>query len=888
MLPLIIVSAIVVLIFLIAGVYALAIWITRRRYTRERFAFVSLSAITSLTFTFGAAVAFDFTPWYVIAALVKVVFGEAVPLPEPRFIDLAFLALFYLVAVGSMLVLHAHWDGLKSVEHHRKEQRSEFTGLLAEGLGEIGRIAKGRPPPEPHVGEHLTQFIDQLEPVSESLAWKDQARDLVRLTSSSYAFDAASGWHDIGGCWVGTNLDTGDPVILYPTQSSVSQAQLTAFLSYADRVAPGEAGAQAELIVATKDDTATAITPPNGRRIRFETESTLLDNLVNFTDYRNEVIRRVELECLPDSELSLKDVYAPSRLLASSVAEPKPDIEEYLMKWVREPGRRQLALLGEYGQGKSTAALMFTYRFFCSGLVGSNRIPLLVELRGTSPRNLTPLALLGAWAAKYRMEPQALMRLLVAGRLLLIFEGFDEMALVGDAEMRLKHFKTLWQFCYPKAKILITGRPNFFLDEEEMKAALGIRKRAGNRPYCEAIRLAPFGADQITAALRAHKRSVRNQIAGFAARNTRFYELISRPSLLQIVSVLWERERLFESVEELTSARVMDVFVRHSYRRQGAKEAESPEFMALTTSERQYFMEGIASYMAANHLPNQISAHQLSELIDHLIEAIPDSVSSESTAISGETTRPLRLRLQGSEHGVEHVKTDVRACGLLVDDPTAPGTFHFGHKSFMEYLLASVLAERIENQRSAKARAVLRVTGAAMADVLGSPESVHFLSELVGARVTKAVMSEASTESADTLVMQRSIARRLLKTISGRNRLNYIVLRQLAFFWVSIRATPPPWGSRNFLPLLGTAIMIMLLSPLWLAELLDPAVYLSKRGSFSARLALWERICRELDIKGEVLHEVVGTNLLPWVKKQPFQIAASRSFAKRRVPSPQT
>src|ERR1051326_3963045 len=106
------------------------------------------------------------------------------------------------------------------------------------------------------------------------------------------------------------------------------------------------------------------------------------------------------------------------------------------------------------------------------------------------------------------------------------------MALVGDVEMRLKHFRTLWQFCYPRAKILITGRPNFFLDEEEMKAALGIDKPVGNRPYCEALRLVPFTPAQIAASLRAYKPAVREQICSLAEKNPRFLELVSRPSLL--------------------------------------------------------------------------------------------------------------------------------------------------------------------------------------------------------------------------------------------------------------------------------------------------------------------------------------------------------------------
>jgi hypothetical protein len=44
------------------------------------------------------------------------------------------------------------------------------------------------------------------------------------------------------------------------------------------------------------------------------------------------------------------------------------------------------------------------------------------------------------------------------------------------------------------------------------------------------------------------------------------------------------------------------------------------------------------------------------------------------------------------------VKTDVRACGLLVDDPAAQGTFRFGHKSFMEFSYASIVAERLNSK----------------------------------------------------------------------------------------------------------------------------------------------------------------------------------------------
>ena len=41
-----------------------------------------------------------------------------------------------------------------------------------------------------------------------------------------------------------------------------------------------------------------------------------------------------------------------------------------------------------------------------------------------------------------------MLKLLIAGRLILIFEGFDEMANVADLEQRIDQFRALWRFSY--------------------------------------------------------------------------------------------------------------------------------------------------------------------------------------------------------------------------------------------------------------------------------------------------------------------------------------------------------------------------------------------------------------------------------------------------------
>ena len=867
----------------------LSVWYRPHRHMREYFALLALCTEVPLTFATIASLIYGFMPWTIHKAIIQALISKNILKPDTRLVDYVLLSICYIIIYYILKKLHLNWRGLKSVVQHQREQRNETIGFIADGLSELRRLLRRDPPLKPYSEPSLKPFIPQLEPVTDSLVWKDQAKELILLSSSSYAFDPNSGWHDREHCWVGRNVNTGDLVFLHPCQGEISDVELKEFLKHAERIIESENRKAEEIIVAAKGNTAKPIDTWKGLPIRYETEASLLDCLVDFKDYFNDIKRRALINRLPDSDLALDKVYVPSHFLLSDGVKQGASIEEYLNNWLNELSQRQLALLGEYGQGKSTAALMWAYHLVCEEAKPFGRIPLLIELRGTSPRNLTPLQLLGAWAAQYNINPRALMRLLIAGRLVLIFEGFDEMALVGDVEMRLKHFRTLWQFAYPQAKILITGRPNLFLDEEEMKASLGISKPIGILPYCEALRLSPFNSEQIKEALRAYKKTVIDQIHALVVKNSRFQELVSRPSLLHIVAVLWERERLYEKVDQLTSAYVMDLFIRHSYRRQGLKETDSPGFMALTTLEREYFMTGIAAYMTTKQLPNQITNTQLNEIIADLIACIPESVSTESPVTSAEATRPLRRRIQDAEHGTEHVKTDVRACGLLVDDPASPGTFRFGHKSFMEYLFAAVVAERIQNVKPEKTRAIFKATNAQIEDVLLLPVAIEFLSELlVGVKEGK------ETEHA---AKELSIANRLFGTIVSESTMQAVYLRPAAFtealtHCLAKRFSTAPGLIVQILPLFVlTIIMTMLTFTLFLFRKgttgyprSDVHISLMSMMIFTTililfylpttvvrrRLGLWNHICKELGIQDKTLHIVIGTSLIPWVRKQPF------------------
>ena len=67
----------------------------------------------------------------------------------------------------------------------------------------------------------------------------------------------------------------------------------------------------------------------------------------------------------------------------------------------------------------------------------------------------------------------------------------------------------------------------------------------------------------------------------------------------------------------------MDLFVRHSYRRQQEKgETAATYQLILTPDERAYFMAVIATYMAAHDLPNQIPSHLLIDAVEQFLEVL--------------------------------------------------------------------------------------------------------------------------------------------------------------------------------------------------------------------------------------------------------------------------
>ena len=727
------INAIVVGVLTLCTLFLLAYIIYlkfRRRYTRDRYAFAALAATCSITLLTIMALT-SVPPWTGVAQVVATILGRPVALvPTSHWSENLLVIVFAMFSVWLIHRVFINWDGPISVRHHRMLRFYESTNFLFEGVQELRRVFHREPPSEVYLPPDNGQRPSALRAPEESFSWRENARELVELRWQYYYFDADDGWHARQNCWIGEDVKTGVPVALMCVHEKPSLEQLRGFIEYVETIADAQM-ADTELLVAVRTNCAVGVQSILDRQIRFETEASLLEDLVDFTDYIADIRKRVEVVPLPDSDLKPRDIYVESQVEEGYDASKSYGLESYLLEWLREPGQRQLAFLGEYGQGKSTGALMFTYNVLTGTYGGVEHVPLLVELRGKSPATLQPIELIGAWASHYRIDPRALLKLLQVGRLCMIFEGFDEMSGVADPEARLAHFRTLWRFCYPQAKILISGRPNFFLDDQELQAALGIAVASGAGPYCQAIHLKPFTVPQIEKSLRWTDASVRQEIVDLAKADEKFQDLVCRPSLLYIIARLWGSPQLASRREDMTSALVMGTFIEHCYRRQTEKHRDFPEFMVLTEAERRFFTDGLAVYMVANTLQNQLTRTQFEEAITSLYTVFPEAVTATAAALPDEPARPLKARLEGRDDALEAVITDVRTCGLLVRDFSRHGALKFPHKSFFEFLFGNYIARELIDIDKEVCRAIQAATSISSEAIIDMPEAMAFAGEVI-------------------------------------------------------------------------------------------------------------------------------------------------------------
>ena len=380
-------------------------------------------------------------------------------------------------------------------------------------------------------------------------------------------------------------------------------------------------------------------------------------------------------------------LYVPQRYTEISgylaTAEPAPvrkDLLERLRDWLAEPDGHLIVVLGAFGHGKTFLLRELARRMHDDGDIA---VPVLVHLRDLEKAhdvNQLVAAQLTAGGER-RIDLPMFRYLLREGRIALLFDGFDELAVRMTYDAAALHLDKILQAVDGRAKVVIASRDHHFLNDADVSQALGDRLAtvAGRR----LVKLADFDDGQIETFLH-------NRLGGSASaarrlellRNVKDLLGLSRnPRMLDFITRIQEDRLLaaHERTGEITAAglyeELLDQWLHYELRRQ-----DRPGGLAPPTEEQFWHAVTLLALRLRGSADEGIEIAALGETADELARlAAPESK---------EELAPPPL----SRDETVHV---IGSGTLLVRD--GEGRFTFEHASVMEWLVARQIANRIRN-----------------------------------------------------------------------------------------------------------------------------------------------------------------------------------------------
>ncbi len=346
---------------------------------------------------------------------------------------------------------------------------------------------------------------------------------------------------------------------------------------------------------------------------------------------------------------------------------PSPALE-IVSEWLRDPEWNQFTLLGDVGTGKSFLSRVIAYqlakRFQRRPL--ENPLPILVDLRSADRQFslegliLTHLAHSGVSGVSF----DAFQFAVTQGHVVLIFDGFDEMAALVTPQVTLRNFHELARSVRGQAKVLLTCRTHYFKSRtEEEEVILGrasayesenarelfwdlIARRGFRMGY-----LQPFERSQIEAYVKQVKGSDGPAAVEKIRRTYNLMELSHRPMLLEMI--VRSLDKLGEG--EINAATLYQVYTDAWIHRDQWRDVLSPE--------------------AKLSLVTAIALNLWAE----------ERTSIHYTELEGCLRSELAGRIQDPREFIE-IDHEIRTASFLTRNDS--GNYGFAHKSYLEFFVA--------------------------------------------------------------------------------------------------------------------------------------------------------------------------------------------------------
>lgn len=376
----------------------------------------------------------------------------------------------------------------------------------------------------------------------------------------------------------------------------------------------------------------------------------------------------------------LDEFYVP---LAASVNEVSVDgksvgtsryenVGEYVDQWLRDPSAEHVSLLGEFGAGKSWFSLQYAvtlarqYRGAQENNTLRPRVPLLVRLRDYARGFKDVGALLTDVVFREHEinipSYKALETLNRLGRLLFIFDGFDEMAARVDRQKMADNFWAMAAVLSPGSKAILTCRTEYFHFAQQARDVLGGKLRGSrmrdttDTSRFQVAELAMFDRDRLEKVLskKANPRQVRAALA-----NENLVDLAKRPVMVDL---------LIEAMPSLDADRadLAQVYYLAVKRKMERDIGHQRTFTSM--AEKMFFMCELSAEML---FTDQMKLH---------FKAFPERIRQY-----------FGSRAQDVEE--DHWHHDLLSQTMLVRDDE--GYYRPAHRSLLEFFVAYKLAAEI-------------------------------------------------------------------------------------------------------------------------------------------------------------------------------------------------
>ncbi|MEM8506091.1 MAG: NACHT domain-containing protein, partial [Cyanobacteria bacterium P01_D01_bin.1] len=409
----------------------------------------------------------------------------------------------------------------------------------------------------------------------------------------------------------------------------------------------------------------------------------LLDEDADFSRYidwlENEIISKgIDQDYIPlGCSKEEIDPKTKVRLGTSYYNEAEGWIEGYVNQWLVDSSKEHLSVLGEFGTGKTWFVMHYAWLTLQKykeakekGLVRP-RLPLVVPLRDYA-KAVSMESLFSEFFFRKHEIPlpgyTAFERLNRMGKLLLIFDGFDEMAARTDLQAMIDNFWEMARVVVPGAKALLTCRTEHFPDAIEGRATLSAERKAstanltGEPPQFEVLELAKFDNEQIEALLWRKVQKIATAV-GRAPKPETVQEVMGNPQLLDLARRPVMVDLILEALPDIEAKKQVDMARVYLYAvtRKMEKDIKS-ERTFTSLADKLYF---------------------LCELSWKMIST--DQMTLNYRAFPDELQQMFAERVK-DERELDHWRYDMMGQTMLIRN--AQGDYSPAHRSLLEFFVA--------------------------------------------------------------------------------------------------------------------------------------------------------------------------------------------------------